>query len=149
MLGEAVNKHTTNICSFFLDKVQKLGKQIAIVFPKFILNTPEFSTTRNYLSQKAVPAIIDFGEKGFPGVLIETIALFIDNSRKPKDTIVRSTSDRIELVQPQKYIFDESLPYWIIYRDKHFDEVREQLQLGVFDVFRDRQLTNSMFSERI
>lgn len=143
----AINKQTTNICSFFLDKVQKLGKQVAVVFPKFILNTPEFSTTRQYLSQKAIPAIIDFGEKGFPGVLIETIALFIDNTRKPKNTIVRSATDRLEMIQAQKYIFDDSLPYWIIYRDEDFDAVKDKLQLGVFDVFRDRQLTNSMFSD--
>lgn len=143
----AINKQTTNICSFFLDKVQKLGKQVAVVFPKFILNTPEFSTTRQYLSQKSIPAIIDFGEKGFPGVLIETIALFIDNTRKPKNTIVRSATDRLEMIQEQKYIFDDSLPYWIIYRDEEFDTVRDKLQLGVFEVFRDRQLTNSMFSD--
>ena len=143
----AINKQTTNICSFFLDKVQSLGKQIAIVFPKFILNTPEFKVTRDYLSEKAIPAIIDFGEKGFPGVLIETIALFIDNTKKPKDTVVRSATDRIELRQKQAYIFDKELPYWIIYRDSDFDSVKSQLTLGVFDVFRDRQLTNSHLSQ--
>ena len=143
----ALNKQTTNICSFFLDKVQELGKQIAIVFPKFILNTPEFAVTRQYLSHKAINAIIDFGEKGFPGVLIETIALFIDNTRKPKNTIVRSATDRIEIIQKQSYIFDGTLPYWIIYRDSKFDSVSSKLELGVFDVFRDRQLTNSFFSK--
>ena len=142
----AINKQTTNICSFFLDKVQVLGKQIAVVFPKFILNTPEFRVTRDYLCQKAIPAIIDFGEKGFPGVLIETIALFIDNTKKPKNTVIRSATDRIEMLQKQSYIFDKDLPYWIIYRDADFDSVKEQLDLGVFDVFRDRQLTNSYFS---
>lgn len=142
----AINKQTTNICSFFLDKVQVLGKQIAVVFPKFILNTPEFRVTRDYLCQKAVPAIIDFGEKGFPGVLIETIALFIDNTKKPKNTVIRSATDRIEMLQKQSYIFDKDLPYWIIYRDADFDYVKGQLDLGVFDVFRDRQLTNSYFS---
>ena len=142
----AINKQTTNICSFFLDKVQALGKQIAVVFPKFILNTPEFRVTRDYLCQKAIPAIIDFGEKGFPGVLIETIALFVDNTKKPKNTIIRSATDRIEMLQKQSYIFDEALPYWIIYRDADFDSVKDQLSLGVFDVFRDRQLTNSYFS---
>ena len=33
------------------------------MFPKFLLNTPEFSATRDFLSAKAVEAIIDFGEK--------------------------------------------------------------------------------------
>lgn len=67
---KAINKETTNICSFFLDKAISLSDNIALVLPKFILNTPEFNESRKYLSQKAIKAIIDFGEKGFPGVLV-------------------------------------------------------------------------------
>lgn len=62
----AQNKETTNICSFFLDKAITVAEYVALVFPKFLLNTPEFAQTRNYLSKKAVDCIVDFGEKGFP-----------------------------------------------------------------------------------
>ena len=43
----AINKITTNICSFFLDKAINLGNYVALVFPKFLLNTPEFAPTRS------------------------------------------------------------------------------------------------------
>ena len=80
--AEAKNKNTTNICSFFLDKSINLAGYVSLVFPKFLLNTPEFKVSRDYLSDRSIECIIDFGEKGFPGVLIETIALFINNNTK-------------------------------------------------------------------
>ena len=144
---DAINKDTSNICSFFLDKAIKVGNYIAFVFPKFLLNTPEFGKTRDYLSKKRVNAIIDFGEKGFPGVLIETIAIFIDVQKKPNNTIVRSFTNRIELLQKQTYIFDNKLPYWIIYRDFDFDKVSSKMRFDVFEVFRDRQITNKILND--
>lgn len=140
---EAINKDTTNICSFFLDKTVQMADYVAIVFPKFILNTPEFAKSREYLSKKAVECIVDFGEKGFPGVLIETIAIFVNTNGKPKNTKVTSITKNITMMQKQSYIFDEELPYWIIYRDEHFDKVSTMLDFDVFTVFRDRQITNS------
>ena len=100
----AINKETTNICSFFLDKAELIGNYVMLVFPKFLLNTPEFEETRTYISKKAVECIIDFGEKGFPGVLIETIAIFINNMAKPNKTRVFSYPRQIRLLQKQKYI---------------------------------------------
>lgn len=143
----AINRETTNICSFFLDRVVNLADYVAIVFPKFILNTPEFAVSRDYLSQKSIECIIDFGEKGFPGVLIETIALFINNKNKPKNTIVVSVTRNLSLLQKQKYIFDKALPYWIIYRNNLFDNVCAKLDFNKFTVFRDRQITNSNSSK--
>lgn len=142
------NKETTNICSFFLEKALGISNYVAIVFPKFLLNTPEFRLTREQLSHKAVQCIIDFGEKGFPGVLIETIALFISNTEKPSKTRVISVTKNINLLQPQKYIFDAKFPYWIIYRDDLFDRVCSKLDFGKFEVFRDRQITNSNLLSR-
>ena len=49
----------------------------------------------------------------------------------------------IYLKQKKNYVFDKSMPYWVIYRDKFFDEVYSKLKFNVFDVFRDRQITNS------
>ena len=111
-----------------------------------MLNTPEFSKTREYLSEKAVEAIIDFGEKGFPGVLVETLAIFINNQGRPLKTNVFSFTHGIRLEQPQAYIFEKKLPYWIIYRNSAFDSVCKQLDFNVFKVFRDRQITNKLLS---
>ena len=132
--------------AFFLEKSLRLAKYVALVFPKFLLNTPEFSTTRAELAQKSVDAILDFGEKGFPGILVETIAIFINNLAAPANTIVFSLTHRLHLTQPQAYIFDPELPYWIIYRNQLFDSVCRKLDFDVFEVFRDRQLTNKLLS---
>lgn len=144
----AVNKSTTNICSFFLDKAVTLGDYIALVFPKFLLNTPEFSPTREYLSSKAVDSIIDFGEKGFPGVLVETVAIFININAKPSKTNIISATQHKTMSQIQEYIFDSKLPYWIIYRNQEFDNICKKLDFGVFKVFRDRQMTNKFLFEK-
>ena len=77
-----------------MDKALTIGKYIALVFPKFLLNTPEFATSRVYLGNKAVECIIDFGEKGFPGVLVETIAIFISNLNKASKTRVISVTKK-------------------------------------------------------
>lgn len=143
----AVNKETTNICSFFLDKALKISNYVALVFPKFLLNTPEFAPSREYIANKAVDCIIDFGEKGFPGVLVETLAIFIDNKAKPSSTQVVSVTQGKYMNQQQKYIFDDKLPYWIIYRNKAFDDVCKKLDFNVFKVFRDRQMTNKLLSD--
>lgn len=141
---EAINKETSNICSYFLDKALHISDFVAFVFPKFLLNTPEFKNSRDYISKKSVECIIDFGEKGFPGVLVETIAIFINNKTKITNTKIVSLVRNTEHIQKQSYIFDEQLPYWIIYRDNLFDNVCQKMHFNVFDVFRDRQITNAL-----
>ena len=145
--SDAINKETRNICSFFLDKAVSLADHVVLIFPKFVLNTPEFAATREYLGKKSVECIIDFGEKGFPGVLVETIALFVNNLVKPRTTKVISFSKHLTLEQKQSYIFSDDFPYWLIYRDETFDEVSAKLEFDVFKVFRDRQLTSKHLRE--
>lgn len=145
--NNVINKDTTNICSFFLEKALLVGNYVSLVFPKFLLNTPEFSKTRGFLSKKAVDCIIDFGEKGFPGVLVETLAIFINNLCRPSKTSVISITNNKRMLQSQKYIMDEKFPYWIIYRDNKFDDVCKKLDFNKFKVFRDRQITNSKLSK--
>ncbi len=76
-------------------------------------------------------------------MLIETLALFINNQNKPKQTKLVSVTHNIDLVQDQKYIFDPVLPYWLIYRNDFFDMVCRKLNFDKFNVFRDRQITNT------
>lgn len=146
--NNAINKETNNICSYFLDKSIGLGDYISLVFPKFLLNTPEFKVSRDYLSNYNIDTIIDFGEKGFDGVLIETISININTKSKPNNTKVISLTKKISNTQKQKYICDKSLPYWIIYRNNEFDKISKKLEFNVFSVFRDRQITNSKLKNK-
>ena len=77
-LENNINKNTTNTFEFFLEKALAISDYVSMIMPKAILNTPEFSDTREILSHKKIDCIQDYGENGFKGVLVETICMFID-----------------------------------------------------------------------
>ena len=139
----AINKISTNTSSYFLEKAIKNSDNVVMVMPKFLLNTIEYENTRRFIENFNVQSIIDFGEKGFEGVLIETISISINTISKPVNTIVESITNNVIIDQKQKYIMDRKLPYWIIYRNKDFDNVFNKMDFDLFDVFRDRQITNN------
>lgn len=142
-LKNNMNKNTTNTFAFFLEKSMRISDYVVMIMPKAVLNTPEFAATRELLSAKRIDCIQDYGEKGFEGVLVETICMFIDTNNQPKNTIVESFTLKKNMIQKQKYIMDKKYPYWIIYRDEFFDRVSKMLDFDRFNVFRDRQITNS------
>lgn len=138
-----VNKNTTNTFEFFLEKSILIGRHVAMITPKSLLNTPEFAVTRKLLSAKNIYCIQDFGENGFKGVLVETICVFIDNENDSGNTIVKSLTNNTCIDQKQSYIMDSNYPYWIIYRNSFFDSVASRLEFDKFTVFRDRQITKA------
>ena len=143
LLRNNYNKNSTNLAEFILEKAISSSRYVSIILPKNILNTPEFMETRELLSRKKIDSIIDFGENGFKGVLVETINLIVDCNQLPLYTKVVSTTLAISINQKSKYIFDDKLPYWVIYRNDFFDNILKKMDFGVFEVFRDRQITNS------
>ncbi|WQU08736.1 adenine/cytosine DNA methyltransferase [Helicobacter pylori] len=131
----------THLAGIFLEKSLKLANFTAMVMPKNLLNTKEYAETRTKLERKGVGAILDFGELGFKGVLVETIAIV---TQKSKEVLARSLPLNLSIKQKPSYIFDKQLPYWVIYRNAFFDKVFHSMQFGLFEVFRDRQITNSV-----
>ncbi|ACJ07208.1 type II R-M system methyltransferase [Helicobacter pylori P12] len=131
----------THLAGIFLEKSLKLANFTAMVMPKNLLNTKEYAETRTKLEKKGVGAILDFGELGFKGVLVETIAIV---TQKSKEVLARSLPLNLSIKQKPSYIFDKQLPYWVIYRNAFFDKVFHSMQFGLFEVFRDRQITNSV-----
>ena len=138
------NTDTNNIFSFFIEKAMKIGNIVSLIVPKSLINAPEFNKTRNLMKSKSITAIIDFGEKGFKGVKIETISFILDTRKKVKTTIVESyiTEDVREL--EQSYITDGTYPYWLIYRDNSFDDVARLMTFNIFKSYRDRVITKSI-----
>ena len=135
------NSVLTNLAGLFMQKATKIADFVSLVMPKNLLNTDEYKITRDILENKGVMSIIDFGELGFSGVLIETINIVA--GRQSKNIKIKSLPLNIYLAQDSKYIFDKKLPYWVIYRDSFFDNTFENIQFNIFESFRDRQLTNS------
>lgn len=141
-LANNQNKSTTNLFEFFLEKAISISRYTAMITPKYLINAPEFEVTRKLLEQYRVLSILDFGEQGFKGVLVETICIIIDKYNRPQQTLVISTTLGIQLSQKQNYIFDKVLPHWVIYRNDFFDTIAKKLEFDLFSSFRDRQITN-------
>lgn len=141
---DAQNKETNNIFAFFIERVLTLGKYVSLIVPKSLINSPEFNQTRNLMSKYSITNIIDYGEKGFKGVKIETVSFLIDTSSKPSLTVINSYINNTIRKVAQSYITDKSFPYWLLYRDNEFDSVSENLILGIFKSYRDRVITKSV-----
>lgn len=142
--SESYNKDTNNIFSFFIEKAMRIGNIVSLVVPKSLINAPEFNTTRLLMKEKRLSHIIDFGEKGFKGVKIETICFILDTRKKPKNTIVESYITNSVDEHQQTYLMDDKFPYWLIYRNDEFDKVANKMDFNVFKAYRDRVITKSI-----
>ncbi len=142
------NKRTSNLSELFLEKCISSSDCVALVLNKTILSTDEFRDTRDLLAQMRMDSIIDFGRYGFTGVSIETMCLVVYPSQVPKNTMVLNMKYNLKLEQKQAYITDPAYPYFLIYRNANFDAVAKKLDFGVFTVFRDRQITKAVTTEK-
>lgn len=140
----AVNKDTNNIFAFFIEKAISLGKYVSLIIPKSLINAPEFNATRNLMSNHRITHLIDFGEKAFKGVKIETISFTIDTTQKPSNTLISSYINNSIRVVEQAYYTDNHYPYWLIYRDSEFDKIADSMTFGIFKSYRDRVITKAV-----
>lgn len=138
---------STNLFVYFYEKALSDGNMVSLIIPKSVLNAPEYIELRNHLNQFAIESIIDFGEKGFDGVKIETVNIIVNTLKQPSTTLVKSITHNIEIEQEQKYITDGNYPTWLIYRNEEFDKFANELKLGMFTTFRDRQITSKNCKE--
>lgn len=129
-----------------MEKAVQISDYVSLIVPKFLLNTPEFRKTREILERKHIDSIIDFGENGFKGVLVETVCVNINTLESAAKTTIHSMTEQVTIIQKQSYITDPAFPYWLIYRNDFFDKIAKRLTFDVFTVFRDRQITNKLLS---
>lgn len=149
--AEKYNKDTNNLFSYFIEKSLQLGNFVSLIVPKSLINAPEFNKTRELLLKHDLLKICDYGEKGFKGVKIETISFLVDISltkKKQEKVIIESFVDNSYSLKAKDYIFDKKFPYWLIYRNKKFDEVVAKMELDIFQSFRDRQITKSLTKKK-
>lgn len=136
--------YANNMAAFFVEKSCKYSDYVAFILPKNFFCNIEYQECRKKISRKRIEAIIDFGEQGFRGINIETMFILINTMRKGGKVRVNSVPRGIRKIQQQRYICDPALPTWVIYRDEEFDALLERKRFGVFDVFRDRQITKGL-----
>lgn len=137
------NTDTSNIFSFFIEKALQIGDVVSLIVPKSLINAPEFGGTRQVMNALPITHITDFGEKGFKGVKIETIAFAINQRVRRGETKVESYITNSVEIKSQEYITDPAFPYWLIYRNDEFDKAANRMHLGIFRAFRDRTLTKA------
>lgn len=141
------DKQADNIAAFFVEKSLKSADNICLVLPKYFLHNTDFEICRTKTNTYSVNAIIDFGEKGFKGVLIETICIFVNTINKPNLTECFSYTYNKTNKLKQSKLADIKYPNWLLYRDDEFDKIADNLNFDIFNSYRDRQLTNSKLSE--
>lgn len=141
------NSATNNIFAFFIEKAIQLGDVVSLIVPKSLINAPEFNNTRSLMNNYSISRIIDFGEKGFKGVKIETINFVLNTKKKPSETTVESYITNKIMVHKQSYITDPKFPYWIIYRNEKFDAIAKQMEFSIFKAYRDRTITKATTKE--
>ena len=139
--SNATNKETNNIFAFFIEKALSLGRYVSLIVPKSLINAPEFNLTREVMSQYAITHFIDFGEKAFKGVKIETVSFTIDTAKPKSECLIFSYINNSVRKISQSYFTDKQFPYWLIYRDNSFDEIANSMQFGIFKSYRDRVIT--------
>ncbi|MEB7779970.1 Eco57I restriction-modification methylase domain-containing protein [Mammaliicoccus fleurettii] len=135
-----------NIASFFMQKSLANADNVLLIMPKYFLSNSDFLYTRNICSKFAINKIVDFGESGFKGVLIETIALLINTKEKPKNCECISITKGFTNIQSQQKLIDRNFPNWLLYRDEYFDNIVKKMKLSVFNVVRDRGITTKMLN---
>ncbi len=138
------NMETNNLFSFFLEKAIQLGDTVGMIIPKSFLSAPEFNKTRELVSSFAIEKIMDYGEKGFKGVKIETISLIINTRKKGHRTLVESYIKNEVGYKDQSYICSKEFPYWLVYRNEFFDSIAKKLRFNIFTSYRDRQITKKI-----
>jgi len=144
----ATNPDTNNIFSFFIEKAIALGTIVSFIVPKSLINAPEFDKTRDLMNQYAITNIIDFGEKGFKGVKIETINFTLNTKKKATRTRIESYITNEIRDCEQSYITSDEFPYWVIYRNDDFDAVANKMEFNIFSAYRDRKITKTITKEK-
>lgn len=142
----ARNNETNNLFSFFIEKAMSLGNFVSLIVPKSLINSPEFNITREILKEQNLLKICDYGEKAFKGVKIETISFLLENSTKKQSQNIIIESYITETIEEKRkdYLFSDKFPYWLIYRNKEFDEISVKMKFDIFNSFRDRQITKQI-----
>jgi len=139
----STNQKTNNLFAFFIEKSCKIAKNVSLIVPKSLINSPEFDETRHILEKYNLHSITDYGEKAFKGVKIETISFSLDTTSKKieKNILIESYITNDIIYQNKEYIFAKEFPYWLIYRNNFFDKVVNKMDLDIYESFRDRQIT--------
>lgn len=136
-----------DLFALFLQKSLAFSDYVALVIPKLFLGAPEYAQLRKIIEDKHIYSISDFGELAFSDIKIETIGLVVSNKNvSEQKTIIDSYPLGTRFILEQSSLYSNKFPGWLIYRNHFFDQILNNLQLDVFEAFRDRELSSKAYS---
>ncbi len=139
------NSKTTNLFAFFLEKSLKYAKYVAMITPKSLLSAPEFNKTREYIEDNAeLKVVVDYGEKGFDKVKIETISILLKRAKiqkKDYEVAIESYITDTYRYTNNTDLFDKDFNSWLIYKNDFFKQVKSKMCFSIFNFSRDRVIT--------
>lgn len=130
----------------FAQHAESLADWVSLIMPKSLLGTPDYEEIRKLVESRIIK-IWDFGEQAFAGVKIETLNMLIAPQNSHNIAVESLITDSLH-THKKSYLFDKSLPHWVIYRNQDFDEILGKMEMGIFGVFRDREIVKSMLTEK-
>lgn len=130
-----------NEIAFVIQKALSASTNTALLLPKYFMHNNEYSTTRSRVSKYEINHIIDFGELAFNGNYSENICLIVNTKNLPGTTRVISFNKKLKISQNQSEITNPSFPNWIVYINDFFKKFAENMQFGIFDAYRDRNIS--------
>jgi len=139
------NDTTNNIFAFFILHSLNISDKVSFIVPKGLLFAANYKNVRKKIYNN-ITNIIDYYKDAF-NVNLETISLIYDKKQRKNKVKIENYNEKKIIIQENKYIFNKNFPIWIIYRNKKFDDILKKIILNSFDVFRDRQLTNSYLNK--
>lgn len=134
---------SNNTFSFFLDRYLTLTDEIVVVLPKSFVMASEYNEIRKKYEMFGIKHIVDYGVKYFKKVFVEILSFHFKKSYCGNIIIENKLTGEI-YNQKHRYIYHDRS--WLLYRNEWFDDYIETLDLDVFNVFRDRQITNKKVS---
>lgn len=136
-----------NTSALFIQKAYTIANNVVMILPKYFLHNQDFKICRQKTSEYAINTIIDFGEKGFKGVLIETICLFVSTTQNKGITTCISITHGLTNILKQTLLTDPKFPNWLLYRNEFFDLISKNMRFDIFTCYRDRQVTNKFLKD--
>lgn len=128
----------------FIAHSLEIANVVALVIPKSFLSGKEYALLRDEISRNFhIAAIEDYAESAFSDIKIETIGLVVTRNKRSRQTLVRSRLFYTEEIKDQCRVASNEYPSWLLYRDDFFDEVAKNLNLGLFNAYRDRSITKA------
>lgn len=140
-----LDKTITNSFAFFMYKYSELSDEIALLIPKMFLMTPEFNELRKLYEGYKIVSIVDYGVNYFKSVFIEIISIHFKKNYFGSVMVEDKRNSHTTKLK-QGYIYHDKS--WLIYRNEWFDEYISNMELDIFDFYRDRQITNKYLKNK-